>query len=154
MLPHKRHTLWYSLLILSLTCIGALVARRGLLADPDESISWQLTARKKLIGMHGRIKQALFSPDDSIREVLLGLISGEKQKIILASYLVTDKFIVAELIKAHQRGIKVEVIVCRSGAQDQWSKVNLLIDAGIPVYVYPTGFVRSLMHNKFFVFFR
>lgn len=119
-----------------------------------QELEWQSAARKKLIGPYGRIKTALFSPDDGIREVLLGLISAETQRIIIASYVITDRIIVEELIKCHKRGIKIEIIVCRSGAQDQWTKVGLLIEAGIPVYVYPSAFVRSLMHNKFVVFFR
>lgn len=119
-----------------------------------QELEWQTSARTKLLNPQGRIKIALFSPDDKIREVLLGLISSESQRILLASYVVTDRILVEELIKCHKRGVKIEVIVCRSGAQDQWTKVGLLIEAGVPVYVYPSAFVRSLMHNKFIVFSR
>lgn len=119
-----------------------------------QELEWQTTARTKLINAQGRIKKALFSPEDKIREVLLGLISAETQRILIASYVITDRIIVEELIKCHKRGVKIEIIVCRSGAQDQWTKVGLLIEAGIPVYVYPSAFVRSLMHNKFIVFSR
>jgi phosphatidylserine/phosphatidylglycerophosphate/cardiolipin synthase-like enzyme len=153
--PSLRHTFLVIVLPLA-TSIAAL----GIIFSPLffqrnlQELEWQSTARTKLIGPYGRVKTALFSPDDNIREVLLGLISAESQRIILASYVITDRIVVDELIKCHKRGVKIEVIACRSGAQDQWTKVGLLIEAGIPVYVYPLAFIRSLMHNKFIVFFR
>lgn len=140
-------------LVTSIAAVGIIFAPLFFQRSLQE-LEWQSTARAKLIGPYGRIKTALFSPDDGIRDVLLGLISAESQRIILASYVITDRMLVEELIKCHKRGVKIEIIVCRSGAQDQWTKVGLLIEAGIPVYIYPSAFVRSLMHNKFIVFSR
>jgi len=109
-------------------------------------------AHRQLVGNNGKIKKALFSPDDGIREVILGLIAAETKAIYVASYVITDKLITEALIEAHQRKVKVEVVTCRSGAKDTWSKVDQLQEAGIPVYIYPSGYTRSIMHNKFIVF--
>jgi phosphatidylserine/phosphatidylglycerophosphate/cardiolipin synthase-like enzyme len=149
-----RHKFLVTFLPIATSIAAISILAPLLLERHSQEIVYQTTARAKLIGPNGRIKKALFSPEDNIRDVLLGLVSVETQRIMLASYVITDKVLVEELIKAHQRGVKVEIIVCRSGAQDQWSKVNMLIGARVPVYVYPSAFIRSLMHNKFVVFFK
>jgi phosphatidylserine/phosphatidylglycerophosphate/cardiolipin synthase-like enzyme len=149
-----RHKFLVTFLPIATSIAAISILAPLLLEKHPHEIAYQTVARAKLIGSNGRIKKALFSPEDNIRDVLLGLISAEGHRIMLASYVITDKILVEELIKAHQRGVKVEIIVCRSGAQDQWSKVNILIAAKIPVYVYPSAFIRSLMHNKFVVFFK
>jgi phosphatidylserine/phosphatidylglycerophosphate/cardiolipin synthase-like enzyme len=119
----------------------------------DKTTEYQQHAQAKLLDEYGKVQQPLFSPDDGIREVLLGLIASETQRIVVASYVITDRKIVEALIQAHTRGVAVEVVMCRSGAQESWSKIDVLIAAGIPVYVYPAAVVKSLMHNKFIVFF-
>jgi len=119
----------------------------------QNTAEYQKMAQAKLVDEYGKVQQPLFSPDDGIREVLLGLIASETQRIIIAAYMITDRQIVQELIKAHERGVVIEIIVCRSGAQDSWSKIDQLIAAGIPVYAYPAAVIKSLMHNKFIIFF-
>jgi len=119
----------------------------------QNTAEYQKMAQAKLVDEYGKVQQPLFSPDDGIREVLLGLIASETQRIIIAAYMITDRQIVQELIKAHERGVVIEIIVCRSGAQDSWSKIDQLIAAGISVYAYPAAVIKSLMHNKFIIFF-
>jgi len=147
-IPRKIYTILHSILF-----IAALLIVSWFFPYQQSDTEHQQLARQKLLDEHGKIQQVLFSPDDMIREVLLGLISLEKERIIVASYVITDRAIAEALITAHKRGVRVEIVTCRSGAQEGWSKINLLIAAKIPVYVYPAGFSRSLMHNKFIIFF-
>lgn len=108
--------------------------------------------QEHLLDRSGRVRTALFSPEGNIKEVLLALIDSEQQRISLASYVITDRDIATHLIAAHHRGALVEILTCRSGAKDPWTKVPQLIAAGIPVYIYPSEFTRSIMHNKFVLF--
>jgi mitochondrial cardiolipin hydrolase len=107
------------------------------------------------------IKKALFSPDDDIKTVLLGLIASERQAISAALYMLTEKEIVQALIEAHKRGVKIELVTDLSCVESRFCKIDFLVREGIPVYVYHPALQtknssdsksRSLMHNKFFIF--
>jgi len=99
---------------------------------------------------------ALFSPRDDIKSVSLGFVESEQKKIQLAAFRLTDKDLVRALIRAHERGVSVEVIVDTANLDTRISRsVFDLLDAGIAVYVYPDPLIikehYSLMHNKFIV---
>jgi phosphatidylserine/phosphatidylglycerophosphate/cardiolipin synthase-like enzyme len=131
---------------------GVLIARRV----PSCVQAIQRPGRVPLIKVpYGQVAapQVYFSPQDNVRSVLIALIRSETEHIALASYVISDRTIVEELIAAHARKVKVEIVACRSGAKDAWSKVDMLINAGLPVYIYPAGFTRSIMHHKFALFF-
>lgn len=106
------------------------------------------------------ISKALFSPDNGIQKVLLGLIAEEKKNIFIAAFTLTNMEIAQALIKAHRRGVKVAVIVDGDKMRESYSKVPLLYEAGITVYFYPKDkkererFYKSLMHHKFMIFER
>lgn len=108
--------------------------------------------RKLLVTHNGHLERVLFSPDARIQEVYAHLIEIEARSICVAMYAFTDRILAQKLIEAHRRGIVVEVVVCRSGAQNKWSKVPILVAAGIPVYVYPAAYTNSIMHCKFALF--
>lgn len=101
-----------------------------------------------------RIKQALFTPDDDIKSVLLGLIQSETEHISLAIFMFTEVEIAQALVDAHNRGVIVEVVADRSCAQTQWSKLQPLAQAGIPIHIWPQALeaTRAIMHNKFIIF--
>ncbi len=113
---------------------------------------------QKILVYDGSIKKALFTPDDDVKDVLLGLIAQEKKSIKIASYSLTDSDIARALIDAHERGIEVIAVVDRSNSEGSYSKVPLLRQSGIITFLYPTiaiaakEHIRSIMHNKFIVF--
>lgn len=105
-----------------------------------------------------------FTPDnaDLIKYLLIGLIESEKKEISVAVYRLTDNDITQALIRAQQRGVKVEVVV-DSGALSIgfYTKVHMLAGASIPVYIYQSMSLRtttgslvykSIMHQKTFIF--
>lgn len=102
------------------------------------------------------MRRVLFSPDDEVREALIKLIDEETESIHIAIFTITDKQIVEALIRAHERGVIVELVTDRTCAATTYSKVDMLREAGIQIYLYPkartTSRNASLMHNKFVIF--
>jgi phosphatidylserine/phosphatidylglycerophosphate/cardiolipin synthase-like enzyme len=101
-------------------------------------------------------KAVYFSPDDNPREVFLSLIRAEKEAIKIAIYMFTDSLIAQELIAAHKRGVRVEVITDPSCLKESSNKIGMLCDAGIDIFVYSSTATAkayaSIMHNKFAIF--
>jgi len=119
-------------------------------------------ARTELINAHHAIKKALFSPDDNIKRILIGLIAEEQESIKMAAFSLTDIDIAHELAAAYARGIMIEIVVDGKQADTDYSKVFSLAKCHIPIFVYPKDAEKrwdedgrqwySLMHNKFIIF--
>ena len=112
-----------------------------------------LTALLKCID--GSYKQAFFSPDDDLEDLLIQLIKAEQLSIKAAVFSFTNGDIARALIQAHQRGIEVEIVTDISCVKDKFNKVDLLKKAGIKIFVYNpknSSFFNNIMHNKFVVF--
>lgn len=103
----------------------------------------------------GCYKQAFFSPDDNVQEILVQLIDQEKKSIKIAIFSFTDGKIAQALIDAHRRGVMVEVIVDITGMRDKFSKIDWLKENGIKVTVYDprnNSIYNDIMHHKFVIF--
>lgn len=110
---------------------------------------------KALSTHQGFVAQSFFSPDDDLRSLLISLIDAEKEQISFAIYTLTDRLIAEALLRAQKRGVKIEGLVDRSYGQDRYSKVCVLANAHMPIYVYQTSSHEreaGLMHNKFMLF--
>lgn len=108
-----------------------------------------------LVSGQAKIKRALFSPDDEVKRVLIGLINGERSRMRIAIYTLTDSEVSRAIIDAVRRGVIVELIVDRGSLDSEWSKVPSLIKEGVCIFVYPRqhmGGRDPLMHNKFVIF--
>ena len=87
-----------------------------------------------------------FSPQDrTSRYGIKSLISRAEKKINVAVFFLTSKYLVADLIAAHHRGVRVRVIIDATAAKNGYSKHELLREAGIPVKVENWG---GKMHMK------
>ena len=112
----------------------------------------------KVISNNGSsIKQALFSPEDDVKSVLIGLINQEKKHISLAIFTLTDKDIAQALIDAYDRKVSIEIVTDRTTYMSDYSKIPLLAKKNITIYIYPQlknidKAAASLMHNKFIIF--
>jgi hypothetical protein len=116
--------------------------------DPEIDFAYQ-----QLVTGDAIVKRALFN-FDNIRRVLAGLIRSEKKHIAIAIYEFTDSEIAQELINAHKRGVKIEVIANKVQRQsDKNKEIYRLAHAGISVYSwFPPKGVKGIMHNKFAIF--
>ena len=87
-----------------------------------------------------------FSPQDiSLRYGVKGLIAKAEERINVAVFFFTAKYLTADLIAAHKRGVDVRVIIDATSAKNEYSKHEILREAGIPVKVENWG---GKMHMK------
>ncbi len=107
----------------------------------------------------GKIKQAFFSPDDSVLKVLLYLINQEKKSIRLAAFSFTDGEVAQALLQAMDRGVNIEIVVDPGCMTDKFGKITILQKKGLNIFVYDPeykagnkGLITSIMHNKFILF--
>ena len=81
--------------------------------------------------LNGTQVEVWFSPQDkAMRKGVQTLIAGARQRIDLAVFYLTNKFVTAELIAAHGRGVDIRVIVDATSARNEYSKHELLRTAG------------------------
>lgn len=87
-----------------------------------------------------------FSPqDDAMRFGVQGLIARAESSIDVAVFYLTNKWVTAELIAAHRRGVRVRVLVDATSAKTGYTKHELLRVAGIPTKVENWG---GKLHTK------
>ena len=78
--------------------------------------------------------KVFFSPQDKgIENGILPLIKNAKNYIYIPAFVITEKRITEELIKAKQRGVDVKIIADALNASTKHSKHKELRGAGIPV---------------------
>jgi len=94
---------------------------------------------------------AYFSPKGGCEEAVIDLINHSKNTIDVAIYSFTDRKIARALIKAHNRGVKIRVIIDYGNGKSRYCVGPLLEKAGIPVR-YKRGSGGGLMHNKYAIY--
>lgn len=106
-----------------------------------------------------RVYKVLFSPDDDVTSTLVGLIESEKESILGAQYILSDRRVADALINARLRGVSIEIVFDRFCVNSPVGKAKMLSKAGIQAYEYNPKdknkrFIQkeSLMHHKFFIF--
>lgn len=112
-------------------------------------------AQQVLISGSSRIKKALFSPDEAVKRVLIGLINAEKSRMRIAIYNLTDLDVYRAILDAVKRGVTVEIIADRASLDGEWSKIPALIKDEVCVFIFPPAHAHGrdpLMHNKFIIF--
>ena len=77
--------------------------------------------------------------NSSSKALLMAKLREAKSSLKMAMNVLTSNDLTDEIIAAHKRGVKVEVVV-----PDMMGNVSKLCGAGIPVSFY----TKSLMHNK------
>ncbi len=105
----------------------------------------------------GAKSTVFFSPDDDPRTPLLALIDNAQESIIVAVYTFTETQLAKALVRAHERGVDVQVVVDEFSCSGQWGKTNVLKKGDVPVHVYNAKLhskekYAGIMHDKFAVF--
>lgn len=91
---------------------------------------------------------SFFSPDGGAERAMIREIGKAKRSIKVAVYFFTEKDFADALIRAKDRGVKVEVIVDRTQENRKDSMVPHLLAEGISLYIDKK---HRIMHNKFTV---
>ena len=96
----------------------------------------QPTKDKKQIIIGSSPISVHFSPQDKItKNYLIPIIRNAQSSILIPTFLITDKWFADELITAHQRGVKIKIILDASSASSPYSQIKTLRNAGIEVKV-------------------
>jgi phosphatidylserine/phosphatidylglycerophosphate/cardiolipin synthase-like enzyme len=96
----------------------------------------------------GATVDTYFSPNGGAGAAAARFIDGATHRVYLAGYGFTNRDIAAALHRAHERGVRVRVVLDRSNATAHYSGATYLANAGVDVridYRYP------IMHHKFIV---
>ena len=92
------------------------------------------------------IVEPWFSPQDQpMRYAVQPLIARATSTIDVSIFFLTHKYVAADLINAHKRGVRVRIIVDATAATNGYTKHELLRVAGIPLKVENWG---GKMHAK------
>ena len=97
---------------------------------------------------------ALCAFNEECEGVVLQNVDQSEESIWVAAYAFTRTRIAAALIRAHQRGVRVEVKMDANQAEFAGAQklIEWLRSEGIPVTLIHTAGEYSAMHNKFMVF--
>ena len=92
------------------------------------------------------IVEPWFSPQDQpMRYAVQPLIARATSTVDVSIFFLTHKYVAADLINAHRRGVRVRIIVDATSAKNGYTKHELLRVVGIPLKVENWG---GKMHAK------
>ncbi len=89
-----------------------------------------------------------FCPSPECTTLPISVLDAAQNRIHVAMYSFTNEDFSDALIRAHERGVDVKVVVEKQQAGSQYSQHAALADAGVPVRIDTNP---NLMHHKFAV---
>lgn len=75
-----------------------------------------------------------FSPNGGAEDAIVRSIDSAKSSIRMQAFLFSNKEITGALIRAHQRGVKVDVIIDKKMPKKKPNTTEDLIEAGVPTF--------------------
>jgi len=91
------------------------------------------------------IIQVSFSPRGGCTENIIDQIKAADSEILVQAYSFTSTLIAKALTDAHDRGVKVKVILDKSQRLERHTSATILVNAGIPTYVDAK---HAIAHNN------
>ncbi len=119
---------------------------RELLGFLEEAVKLMMQQLKP--GADAVVSRCYFSPGNHCRNAVNERIRKARERIRICVFTISDDAISQEIIAAHERGVKVEVMTDNDKMDDEGSDVWRLKKAGITVYIDRTP---NHMHHKFAV---
>jgi phosphatidylserine/phosphatidylglycerophosphate/cardiolipin synthase-like enzyme len=92
--------------------------------------------------------EVYFSPHDGVTAAIVREIGQARSEIRVQAYSFTSAPIAEALLKAHRRGINVEVILDKSQRTQKYSSSTFLAHAHIPTYIDAQ---HAIAHNKIII---
>ncbi len=118
-----------SALLLAVVCLLARIPQREPLAS-DSSVA------------------VYFSPKGGCTEAVVEQLQTASATVLVQAYSFTSTPIAKALVAAHERGVKVQVILDKSQRTEKYSSATFLLHAGIPTFI---DAAHSIAHNKVMV---
>ncbi|MFH1800594.1 MAG: phospholipase D family protein [Candidatus Omnitrophota bacterium] len=91
------------------------------------------------------VPHAYFSPKGGCTQAIVDAIDQAQTSILVQAYSFTSQPIAEALVNAHKRGVRVKILLDKSQKHAKGSKLNLLIETGVPVSIDSK---HSIAHNK------
>jgi phosphatidylserine/phosphatidylglycerophosphate/cardiolipin synthase-like enzyme len=93
---------------------------------------------------------AAFTPEHDVEALIADRIDAAKREVLVLAFIFTNRKITAALIKAHRRGVKVEVVADREQTFNvPQSTIRDFVNAKVPVWL-DNRFGAA--HNKVMIF--
>lgn len=89
-----------------------------------------------------------FSPDGGCTEAIVNEINAAKREIKVQAYSFTSTPIASAIAKAHERRVKVTVILDKSQETAQYSSATYLDNQNVPVFIDDE---HQIAHNKIII---
>lgn len=126
--------------------VGIVVSNKDIYALPGNSNNYKTPAYVTDPVLVGTSEIELcFTPPSGCGKLISNLISRGRKSIYVQAYGMTSVEIIRELIAAHKRGVKVEILLDASNLYAKYSGLNELQKAGIEVLIDK---VPGIAHNK------
>jgi phosphatidylserine/phosphatidylglycerophosphate/cardiolipin synthase-like enzyme len=90
-------------------------------------------------------EEVYFSPKGGCAQAIVGNLNWAEKYVRVQAYSFTSKPIAEALIAAHKRGVDVKVLLDKSQPRARGGKIDMLVDAGIPVMIDRK---HAIAHNK------
>jgi len=100
------------------------------------------------ISLKNSVAQVYFSPHGGCSEAIVQQIDNAYSEILVQAYAFTSKPIAEALVKAHKRGVHVEIILDKSNRSAHYSYAGYAFKEGIPTYIDSQ---YAIAHNKLMV---
>jgi phosphatidylserine/phosphatidylglycerophosphate/cardiolipin synthase-like enzyme len=98
----------------------------------------------------GTIYTLCFVPDGpSCERLLVDTINSTKRSLLIQAYSFTSAPIAQAVVKAHQRGVDVRVILDKSQVSQKYTSATFLRNEGVPLVIDTKP---AIAHNKVMVF--
>jgi phosphatidylserine/phosphatidylglycerophosphate/cardiolipin synthase-like enzyme len=92
--------------------------------------------------------QIYFSPNGGCTEAIVNAINHAKEELLIQAYSFTSKEIAEAIIKAHRKGIHVEIILDKSNKSAKYSAGDFTAHMGIITYIDDK---HAIAHNKIMI---
>jgi len=92
--------------------------------------------------------EVYFSPRDGATGAIVREIDRARSEILVQAYSFTSAPIAQALVKAHKRGLRVEVILDKSQKTQKYSSSTFLANSRIPTYIDAE---HAIAHNKIII---
>jgi phosphatidylserine/phosphatidylglycerophosphate/cardiolipin synthase-like enzyme len=111
------------------------------------SISLPLTYAADLT-LNNTPTRVCFSPHGGCTEAIVKELDNARSEILMEAYSFTSKEIASAILKAHKRGVHVEIILDKSNRSARYSSGDFTAHMGIPTYI---NAAYAIAHNKIMI---
>lgn len=94
------------------------------------------------------VVQVYFSPRGGCTDAAVHTIDRAQSQILVQAYSFTSAPIAEALVRAHRRGVSVQVILDKSQRSEKYSSATFLANAGIPTLIDAK---HAIAHNKIMI---